>query len=535
MSHLLSATQLREEAYLSPGTKLEPLVDRWPAWPHLIPPAQFALNLARRLLPLLRSFVANPNVHCEAARDPALFGGPFVALSVQDVATVQSLLARLEADRRDLLQFESDLASLRRTLRDSADGFSLDCFHEQMPESLAGLFELVYDLNDSPKALIFEDLSYQVMGARRAQGLCLHAVDDCEREFFMNTPLLETGDRIFFDANFRDPIVEALAKSRLQPGIVEDVVQRFESDPGLSPGDFFTLDEPVRRDPQYSGDGVRMRYFGHACVLMQTAKSSVLIDPATAWQRDNALASLTFNDLPDFIDVVAISHCHQDHLVAETLLQLRGRIGTIVVPPNDRGNLADPSMRLILRELGFENVRVLDHFESLELADGGVMSIPFTGEHGGLDIASKHALLVTLRDRRALFMVDSDAIDPKLSERIAERVGPIATVFLGMECAGAPMSWLYGPLFSKPPLRKNDQSRRFSGSDCERAWSAVTRFGCRRAFVYAMGQEPWMRHLMGLEYEPDSVQLVEAAKFVARCENNGIEAKRLFGTMEQML
>jgi hypothetical protein len=129
-------------------------------------------------------------------------------------------------------------------------------------------------------------------------------------------------------------------------------------------------------------------------------------------------------------------------------------------------------------------------------------------------------------------MADSDAVDPMLSTRLAERIGPLDALFLGMECCGAPMSWLYGPLLTKPLTRKNDQSRRFSGSNCERAWSAVRALGSRRVFVYAMGQEPWMRHLMGLEYEPGSIQLMEAERLIQRCRNAGLPAERLNGCRE---
>lgn len=530
----LTLETCREAAWLKPTVKLEPLMDRWPLWPHLLPPAQYAMNLAGRLLPLLRSFVANPDVHAQASLDPMLFGGPFVTLGRGDVAAAQRYLEDLEATSTDLLAFARDLKALDRAL-DSADGFSLDAFYADLPPTIGGLVELVYDLKSHPRIRLMEELAYDALRRRRGQGFCLHAVDDRERLFFMNTPLLDAPGRLFLDLPYADARVEALARARLTAGIAPEILA-FLAGPGAPPLDtFFTLRSPTRKAPTFHGEGVRVRYFGHACVLLQTATTSVLIDPAVAWQRDDGLASLTYDDLPDRIDAVVISHAHQDHLLAELLLQLRGRIGKIIVPPNDRGNLADPSMRLMLRELGFDNVQTLAPFEQVDFADGAVMSLPFVGEHGGLDIASKQAVLVTLKGRKLMFMVDSDGVDPRLSQRIAERVGPIDILFLGMECEGAPGSWLYGPLFSRPLSRANDQSRRFSGSDCERAWSAVWELGCRRAYVYAMGQEPWMRHLMGLEYTPDSVQLKEADRFLERCRAAGIQAQRLYGAQEEVL
>ena len=100
-------------------------------------------------------------------------------------------------------------------------------------------------------------------------------------------------------------------------------------------------------------------------------------------------------------------------------------------------------------------------------------------------------------------------------------------MFIGMECFGAPLTWLYGPLLTKPISRRNDKSRRLSASNCERAWRLVKDLGCTKAFIYAMGQEPWLRYLMGLEYKSDSVQLKQARNFVERCIDAGVEVEHL--------
>ena len=77
-----SVDRLFASSTLNPRVKLEPLMGRWALWPHLMPPAQFALNLAFRLLPGLRSFTENPAVHATAASNPTLFGGPFLESEV---------------------------------------------------------------------------------------------------------------------------------------------------------------------------------------------------------------------------------------------------------------------------------------------------------------------------------------------------------------------------------------------------------------------------------------------------------------------
>jgi len=118
---------------------------------------------------------------------------------------------------------------------------------------------------------------------------------------------------------------------------------------------------------------------------------------------------------------------------------------------------------------------------------------------------------------------------------VARAVGNIDLLFVGMECYGAPLSWLYGPLLTKPVSRRDDESRRLSATDCERAWHLVKALSCPKVFIYAMGQEPWMRYLMGLEYQPDSIQLKQARNFIDRCHESSIEVELLNISHEMFL
>ncbi|WP_369929432.1 hypothetical protein [Xanthomonas sp. NCPPB 2632] len=82
----------------------------------------------------------------------------------------------------------------------------------------------------------------------------------------------------------------------------------------------------------------------------------------------------------------------------------------------------------------------------------------------------------------------------------------------------------------EPINRKDDESRRLSGSDSDRAWSIVEELQCKTAYVYAMGQEPWLRFVAGLEYTKDSKQIIESDRFVTRCRAEGIHSERLHGS-----
>jgi len=47
------------------------------------------------------------------------------------------------------------------------------------------------------------------------------------------------------------------------------------------------------------------------------------------------------------------------------------------------------------------------------------------------------------------FAADSCNIEPKLYEHVRDEIGDAGALVLGMECDGAPLSWLYGPLLTR--------------------------------------------------------------------------------------
>jgi L-ascorbate metabolism protein UlaG (beta-lactamase superfamily) len=519
-----------DEAFLKPDVKIELLVGRWFAWPHLISPVQHAMNIAFRHLPLMQSFVANPQVHVAAASDPNMLGGPFLDLPESAVPEIKTLIQETTTQFQKLIAFARDFKAFDQILQDGADGFCLSGFYDRMPPSLAGATEISYDLNNSPALRVIEEIIYKYhLNDRPAQEICISQSKDSDRKFFMTTPRISAPGAYFAKTDFSTPNLDVISSMRTHAGSLQEVSEAFGVDPSRKElfESFFSAEAPERKSPDYDGDSVRVRYFGHACVLIQTARTSILIDPTVTWDANANDGRFTFADLPDVIDFVVISHCHQDHFSPELLVQLRKRVRRIVVPRNGGGNIADPSMRLILQRLGYTNIDVVDPFNTIKFDEGEIISLPFSGEHADLSIQSKQTIFIKLRERRFFFLVDSDAIDPALYKLVAETIGKPDATFIGMECFGAPLSWLYGPLLTKSISRRNDESRRLSASNCERAWKLVKDLGCSKAFIYAMGQEPWLRYLMGLEYKPDAIQMTQARGFVERCVEAGVEIEHL--------
>jgi L-ascorbate metabolism protein UlaG (beta-lactamase superfamily) len=529
--------KLDRPLYLRPNVAAEPLVDRWYAWTHLIPPAPAARNLAERHLPIMESYISDPDAHAAAAHHPALAGGPFVNYDRDRVAEIAALRDRTRADRHHLIELSAAITELDSLLAERARGYSLEPLYESIPAPLEGYVELAYDLGNRPSFRLLEPLLYKSRYYdRSAQSLMLAAVSDDSRPFIFSTPRLDDDRSFHWQTPFDSQAIDTFFRLKYQPARYSAILDLFN----LSPSDesilssFLTEREPPRR-ARYEGPGLRWRYFGHACVLLETRDCTILTDPVVAYSYDNVSPRLTYGDLPEHIDFVLLTHAHQDHVVLETLLQIRDRIGTILVPGNSGGYLQDPSLRLALQACGFRNVLDLAEMEELRVDSGTVQAIPFTGEHCDLDIRSKTGWLVRLAGHSMLFGADSRNVNPGMYRRVHEQTGDIDTLFIGMECDGAPLSWIYGPLLARRPERAIDQSRRANGSDYAAAMRMVEQFNCRAVYVYAMGQEPWLHYISSIQYDDDSNPIVESNRLVEAARRKGIAAERLFGLKEQVL
>ena len=58
---------------------------------------------------------------------------------------------------------------------------------------------------------------------------------------------------------------------------------------------------------------------------------------------------------------------------------------------------------------------------------------------------------------------------------------------------------------------------------------------CSEVYVYAMGQEPWLNHVMSIKYTEDSNPIIASNKLIETCRERGITAERLFGDKEILI
>jgi L-ascorbate metabolism protein UlaG (beta-lactamase superfamily) len=486
---------------------------------------------------LMQSFVAAPQVHEAALKNPAMLGGQFINYPAARVGQVATLLGETLKHQSHLIEFAEAVKVINAVLLGEATGYSLEPLYAKVPVPLKGYVELVYDLNNAPSVRFIEGLLYRShYYAPTRQSIALSLATEDRRAFVFSTPRLAETDRLELNTAFNDLALDELFQLKATPQPLGAIADRLRIPARAAElfGSLFTT-QPPRPSSRYGGAGTRIRYFGHACILLESRHTSVLLDPVISYEIDNGLPRYTYADLPDQIDYVLITHNHQDHCVLETLLQLRHKIKNIVVPRSNGDGLCDPSLRLILRHAGFTCVREIDEMEVIEVEDGMITGLPFPGEHADLNVRTKSAYVIQLGGSSVLCLADSNNLEPKLYEHIHDAVGDVDALFIGMECDGGPLTWLYGPLLSKPLVRKMDQSRRFDGSDCQKGMNLVACFKPKAVYVYAMGLEPWLTHLTSIQYTPDSRPIVESNKLVAECQNRGIEAERLYGQKEILL
>lgn len=527
--------EIKEEYYFKPNVIIGPLVDKWYAWTHLISPATAAMNIVERHLKIMNSYIQAPMIHEAAVKNPKMLGGPFMDYETRRVEEIKELKADILDKQANAIALSDAIKELDRMLKNKAKGASLEPLYKEVPEILKGYVELVYDLNNNVSFRFFESLLYNSpFYSKQSQSISLWETLNDERPFCLSTPQLEDPKVLQLDIPFDHKGIDTLSRMKRNPGFIEDVAEEL----GVTQDQmelfrtFFTKKEhPTYK--KYTGDKARMRYLGHACILIETKDVSILVDPLISYYGyESTVEHFSDIDLPDVIDYVLITHNHQDHIVLETLLPLRHKIKNIIVPVTTSGALQDPSIKLAFESIGFKNVIEIDEMQEIKFENCTITGLPFTGEHSDLNIRAKSCFHIAINELSFLFVADSRVMEARLYEHIHRIKGDVDVLFLGMECAGAPLSWLYGCLMTQDINREDDQSRRLAGCDSQRGLSLVDIFKPKEAYVYAMGMEPWLEFISSIKYTEESLAIIESNNLINTCKEKGIIAERLFGEKE---
>ncbi|PSL45608.1 L-ascorbate metabolism protein UlaG (beta-lactamase superfamily) [Chitinophaga niastensis] len=524
-----------KKVYLKPNVVLEPLFDRWYAWSHLISPVTAAMNTIGRHLTIMDSYLDDPSIHAEAVINPKMKGGPFMDFGGGRVEEVEALKNTILKRQEKVIQFAKAAKELDKILLAEAKGFGLETLYEKVPDILKGYVELFYDRNNNADFRFFESLLYKSeFYNKSAQSIALWITDNDHRPFCLSTPRLNEPEVLHLDIPFEHAGIDELSRMKRTPRALSEIKQALgiPAEQEVLFETFFT-ETPPPVYKKYTGDKIRMRYFGHACILVETKDVSILVDPLISYYGyDTDIEHFSDADLPDTIDYVLITHNHQDHILFETLLPLRHKIKNLIVPRTNSGKMEDPDLKQMFNNIGFRNVIPMDEMETIEFVDSTITGLPFTGEHSDLNILTKSCYLVQISGFKLLFLADSRIVESALYKHIHGQIGDVDVLFLGMECDGAPLTWLYGPLITKKITRDQDGSRRLAGSDCAKGMALIDIFKPKEAYVYAMGMEPWLEFISSIKYTDESNPIIQSNKLVELCQERGIIAERLYGEKE---
>jgi L-ascorbate metabolism protein UlaG (beta-lactamase superfamily) len=518
------------------ATAVEPLINRWAVWADMIAPLPYSLHMANYQLKTLEAYLRKPEIHIKAARNPKLAGGPYVDVPEERAGDVAALLEKTRREQQDNIRLAEAALEFQNRLAKEATGQSIEPFYLQIPAELKGYVELLYDYFNHPIVRFIDGLLYAgPYYKKHLQSLILFRQEsDSFRRFFLSTPRLPQEKQIDWEIPFDDPRIDELFRTDLEPRPLGEIRELL----GLAAADeprlrHLLTDEPAPPPARWEGPGARIRYFGHACVLVEYNGVSILTDPwlgLLSEQRE--VERLTYRDLPEKIDFALISHAHHDHWVLETLLRLRHRLGTLVVPRSFGLLYADTSLKQASERCGFRHVIELDSMQSIPFPGGEIVSIPFFGEHADLAHA-KSGYVVRTGSEKIMFGADSNCLDRGIYENVRRALGPVQTIFLGMECVGAPLSWLYGALMPIKLQHSHDQSRRTQACNAERGFELIEALQGERIYNYAMGSEPWLEYSMGLGNAQEGPQVREAKRFLAALKEKGYSiAERPFGKFE---
>jgi hypothetical protein len=180
-----------KDVYLRPDIQIEPLIDSWYAWSHIIAPATAARNLTERHLKIMESYLSAPQIHAKAVQNPQMLGGPFIDYKGGRVDEIAALRDKTRQKRSHMLALSKALEDLDRMLKEEARGYTLQPLYSRVPNILRGYVELVYDLNNQPSFRLIEPLIYKSQFYNRdAQSVAFSITNGDERPFVLSTPRL---------------------------------------------------------------------------------------------------------------------------------------------------------------------------------------------------------------------------------------------------------------------------------------------------------------------------------------------------------
>jgi L-ascorbate metabolism protein UlaG (beta-lactamase superfamily) len=174
---------------------------------------------------------------------------------------------------------------------------------------------------------------------------------------------------------------------------------------------------------------IKTTLIGHACMLIQSKETTILTDPVWSpyqWEELQVICpsiDLQKDKIPP-VDVLNLSHRHQDHFDVRTLASLAMdnnilKPDAIILAPNDDIVLE------VLKELEFKNIRVVVDFEPMQIRDVTLTATPSRNQEStSEDGFPEHGLLVNDGEVTVWNQVDT-LVSPEIIEHIQQLYGQI--------------------------------------------------------------------------------------------------------------
>ena len=104
------------QVFLKPNAIAEPLIGNWYAWVQLISPITAGLNVKKRHIPIMQSFINSPLMHVAACKNPKMMGGPFINYGADRVEDVKNLLADTKIHQEKIVELADSIDDLNQML-----------------------------------------------------------------------------------------------------------------------------------------------------------------------------------------------------------------------------------------------------------------------------------------------------------------------------------------------------------------------------------------------------------------------------------
>ena len=174
---------------------------------------------------------------------------------------------------------------------------------------------------------------------------------------------------------------------------------------------------------------LRTTLIGHASLLIQSKETTILTDPVWfdyLWEEINVLCPHTELDkdaIPP-VDVLFLSHRHQDHFDVRTLAYLK-RNNRILKPDVRIMASNDDIVLEVLKELEFENIEIHADFEPVKVKDVIITPTPSLNQSStSQDYFPEHGLLVHDGEVTAWNQVDT-IVSPEIIDHIKQLYGGV--------------------------------------------------------------------------------------------------------------